>query len=111
MMVINVEPTAIKMLVRRPAGLPTISRSKPIAPPNRTAMQSLPASCTSHSHVPMRNLRRARAARRQLAPESAFSRIDRALSQCFLDAQQLVVFRRALTTRERSGLDLARVAG
>src|SRR5882762_593157 len=44
--VYRTEPTQIRMFVRSPAGLPPSSRSKPIAPPNRTASPICSISCS-----------------------------------------------------------------
>jgi hypothetical protein len=44
-------PTQMRMFVRKPAGLPAISRSRPIAPPSTVARRSLASTLRRNASI------------------------------------------------------------
>src|SRR6266705_506999 len=62
----NVAPVQMRMLVRRPAGLPLSSRSRPIAPPNTTASRSWNSSSNRRSRTRLKPMSCTRSLRRRV---------------------------------------------
>src|SRR5574340_204111 len=71
-----------------------------------TAMASTPVSPCLRIRATNRVALRSAALAERIA-----SRVARRVAEFFLDAQQLVVLRHAIGTRQRAGLDLARIGG
>src|SRR5919204_2278904 len=97
-------PTQMRMFVRRPAGFPAISRSRPIAPPRSTASASLPRRSIRSALTTSEMLGGATRARRRMG----YSRPSRLAMLARVEVADVVGrgLRRVVAQRHAAGLFL-----